>query len=85
MLINKACTHLFLLEDDSPQQLVLQTFHVDCEINDRCPGTDFWGVCWVRQFGGYIQPETVHYTYLFVSDFNLNQDGSKKPRVETFL
>lgn len=72
----KINTDMFLSEDDASKQLVLQALHVYSEINDGCLGADFWGVCWVRQFGGYIELEAIHNIYLFISHFNL-QDKSK--------
>lgn len=69
---------MFLFQDDPTKQLVLQALHVYSEINYGCPGTDFRGVCWIRQFGGYIELEAIHHIYLFVSHFNLQK---KYPRI----
>jgi hypothetical protein len=35
-------TYIFLCKDNTSQQLILQTFHCDSEINDWCSSTDLF-------------------------------------------
>ena len=64
-------THVLLCQDDTAQQLVLETFHGDGEVDDGGLGTDLRSVGRVRQLGGDVQSEAIHHVYFFVSNFHL--------------
>lgn len=64
-------THLFFCEDDAAEQLLLQTSHSDCEVDNSCAGADLRSVRWIGQLGGHIKPEPLHHIHLFISDFYL--------------
>lgn len=64
-------THLLLCEDDSPQQLILQAFHGDSEVNDGGPSADFWSVGRIGQFGSKVESEAIHYIHFLVPNFHL--------------
>lgn len=63
--------YLFFCEDDSAQQLVLQSPHGDSEVDDGGASADFRGVGWVRQLGGHVEPKALHHVHLLVSNFHL--------------
>lgn len=63
--------YVFLGEDDSAQQLVLQTLHGDSEVYNGGLGADLGRVRWVRQLGGDVELEAIHHVGLLVSHFHL--------------
>lgn len=71
-------TNLLLSEDDTAQQLVLQAFHVDGEVNDGRLGAHFRSVRRIWQFGGNVKPELVGHIHVLVSHFHLH--GKKNPQ-----
>lgn len=70
-------SNLFFCEDDSAQQLILQSPHGDSEVDDGGTSADFRGVGWIRQLGSHIQPEALHHIHLFVTHFHLNKEEEK--------
>lgn len=70
--------HLLLRQDNSAQQLVLQSSHGDGEVDDGGAGADLGGVSRVRQLGGHVQPEALHHVHLFVPQLHLKESRNKK-------
>ena len=66
--------YLFFCEDDSAEELVLQPFQGDGEVNNGGTSTDFGGVRRVGQLAGDIQPKIAHHVHLFVSHFHLQTE-----------
>ena len=64
-------TYGLLCEDHTTQQLILQAFHGDGEINDGSSCRDLGGVGRVGHLGGDVQSETFHDIALLVSDLHL--------------
>ena len=64
-------THGFLSKNDSTEELVLQAFERDGEINDGSSGRYLGGEGGVWQFGGQVQGEAFHQVTLLVPDFHL--------------
>lgn len=73
-------SNLFFSEDDSAQQLILQSSHGNSEVDDRGASTDFRGVGWVGQLGSHIQPEALHHIHFFVTHFHLKKKKKKQDR-----
>lgn len=70
--------HLLLCQDNSAQQLVLQSSHGDGEVDDGGAGADLRGVSRVRQLGGHVQPEALHHVHLFVPQLHLKESRNIK-------
>lgn len=76
--------YLFLSEDNSAQQLILQTPHGNSEVDDGCPCADLGSVCWVGELGGNVETEALHYVHLLISHFYLITVKIKM-RVQSFI
>ena len=71
-------SNLFLGQDDSAQQLILESFHGDSEINDGSAGVDLRGVGRVGKLRGDVQLESFHHINFLVSNFHLDSKNSRE-------
>ena len=71
LMIDSYITYSFLCQDDTAQQLVLETFHGHSKINDGCSCEDLGSVRWIRQFCCYVQYKSFHHITFLVSDLDL--------------
>jgi len=67
---NASTSNLFLSEYDESEQLVLESCHRHCEVDDGCFGADFWGVGRVAKLRCDVQPKRLHHLQLLVTDLH---------------
>ena len=80
----RARTHLLLRQDDPAEELVLEAFHGDGEVDDGGPGADLRRVRGVRQLRGDVHLEAVHDVDLLIADLYLRADQQRKNQKANF-